>query len=232
MLDDLPPTPDPHPQSHPPQAPDIQQMPRRSPRKPKVTKYHSSSKQSPRKLRSRKHQPSTSLSSAGRKEKRGSHRPSATPVESTTSSASETETIAAVDEVPRTQYHPSIFPPPPPLAVPSFSLKPSTSTTSILHSPFVLPPPSPEASLPRQPLFPPSSSLQFQSMRQPDFLMTHLPLPHLSMSPPLFQVRNLFLTLIPRLRLKFKKELLHRSNDSFLIKPNHFLNGLFTLIRL
>lgn len=177
MLDDLPPTPDPHPQSHPPQAPDIQQMPRRTPRKPKVTIHHSFSKKSPRKLRSRKRQSSTGLSSAGRKAKRSSHRPSATPVESTTSTASEIEIIAAVDEAPHTQYHPSIFPPPPPLAVPSFSLKPSTSTTSILHSPFVLPPPSPEASLPRQPLFPPSSSVQFQSMRQPDFLMTHLPPP-------------------------------------------------------
>ena len=182
MLDDLPPTPDPHlhPQSHPPQAPDVQQMPRKSPRKPKVTIHHSFSKQSPRKLRNRKRQPSAGLSSAGRKAKRSSHRPSTTPVESTTSSVSETEIIAAVDEAPhpqQQQYFPSIFLPPPPLAVPSFSLKPSTSTTSILHSPFVLPPPSPEASLPRQPLFPPSSSLQFQSMPQPDFLMAHLPPP-------------------------------------------------------
>ncbi|KAF5361805.1 hypothetical protein D9756_002214 [Leucocoprinus leucothites] len=205
MLADLPPTPDLHDQAHPPNPSHAvgaipAAQPRRSSRKPKPI-HQSPSKKSPRKVHGHKRQSSAGSSSAAtRKATRVFRRPSITPSKPTTLPAYETEVIVATTSEPpisepqaeerqqaprEQQLQPTstaatAAAPLPPLTAPLFAF---TSTTSILPSSFVLPPPSPHASLPRKPLLPPpslassSSQQQFLSIPQPDFLMTHLPPP-------------------------------------------------------
>ncbi|KXN90668.1 hypothetical protein AN958_03953 [Leucoagaricus sp. SymC.cos] len=191
MLADLPPTPHPHPHPHPQllSEPSAQSNPRARPRLPKSPRkptQYSPSKKSPRKPHHKR--PSSSNTSATRRATRIFRRPSITPVKSNIIPSYETELIPESSSselseecVVDGQLQQNA---PPPLPAPSFSLKPSTN---ILPS-FVLPPPSPHASLPRKPLLPPTMSttiepLQLAPTPSNDFVLAHLPPPDEESTP-------------------------------------------------
>ncbi|KAF9454385.1 hypothetical protein P691DRAFT_692547, partial [Macrolepiota fuliginosa MF-IS2] len=161
MLADLPPTPNtsqpdqPLPTISQPDQPlptrQSNQPNHKSPRKPaRHIVLASSPKKSPKKAFRR----STANNTSMRKTTRVSRRPSITPIKPTVIPPYETELIVVSPQ-----------PAPPRLAAPSFStLKP---TTSILPS-FVLPPPSPHASLPSKPILPPLPPLEDESESEVD----------------------------------------------------------------